>query len=260
VSTRDELLEAALRYRSAGWPVFRCQPGKKIPVDGSAGFKDATTDLAKIRAWWRSDPYNVAIPTGTATADVLDVDVKPDGSGWAAFSRLKRSGLLAGARAMVRTRSGGLHVYFAGTDQPCGRLPRHHLDFKASGGYVLVSPSFVDADDKGPAGAYELLDHRPGGGARLDWEAVRQLLEPRRSIRQRRPDSADSARLVEWVARQNKPGDRHDPLKWAAFRLLEAGQLDDAVAADLVSASVAAGHDEADARRTVQSIRRKAER
>lgn len=102
MSTRDELLKAALRYRSAGWPVFRCQPGKKIPVDGSAGFKDATTDLAKIRAWWRSDPYNVAIPTGTATADVLDVDVKPDGSGWAAFSRLKRSGLLAGARAMVR--------------------------------------------------------------------------------------------------------------------------------------------------------------
>ena len=60
-----------------------------------------------------------------------------------AFHRLKRAGLLAGASAMVRTRSGGLHVYYAGTAQSCGSLTRHHLDFKAAGGYVLAPPSRV---------------------------------------------------------------------------------------------------------------------
>ena len=49
--------------------------------------------------------------------DVLDVDIKPDGSGFAAFNRVKRAGLLTGASGLVRTRSGGLHVYFAGTAQ-----------------------------------------------------------------------------------------------------------------------------------------------
>ena len=179
-----EMLRAALRYADADWPVFRCQPGQKIPFEGSAGFKDATTDPAVIRSWWARWPTaNVAVPTGAPTGDVLDVDVKPSGSGWAAFNRLKRAGLLSGARAMVRTRSGGLHLYFAGTGQPCGRLPAHHLDFKAAGGYVLVPPSFVEADANGPAGAYELLDHRPGEGARLDWATVRRFLDPPRPQR-----------------------------------------------------------------------------
>ena len=46
---------------------------------------------------------NVAIATGAPGPDVLDVDVKPDGSGFAAFNRLKQAGLLTGARALVRT-------------------------------------------------------------------------------------------------------------------------------------------------------------
>jgi hypothetical protein len=41
-------------------------------------------------------------------------------------------------------------------------------------------------------------------------------------------------------------------------RLLEEGQLDDTVAAELVGASVSAGHDERDAWSCVRSIQRKA--
>jgi hypothetical protein len=119
------------------------------------GFKDATTDPAVIRAWWaRCADLNVAIATGAPGPDVLDVDVHQDGAGWPAFDRLKRAGMLAGARALVRTPSGGLHVHFAGTGQDCGRLPRHHLNFKAAGGYVLAPPSVVYGKP------YELLDHR----------------------------------------------------------------------------------------------------
>jgi hypothetical protein len=38
---------------------------------------------------------------------------------------------------------GGMHAYFAGSDQHCGRLPSHHLDFRATGGYILAPPSQV---------------------------------------------------------------------------------------------------------------------
>jgi hypothetical protein len=256
---REELLAAALSYaEDDGWPVFPCHVGRKDPITPH-GLKDATTDRRRILTWWRDQPFNIAKATGVPASDVLDVDIRETGSGWPAFNRLKRAGLLTGARALAETRSGGLHVHFAGTDQQCGRLRDHHLDFKSLGGYVLLPPSWVDADDNGPAGSYRWLDRRPGT-ATLDWAAVRRLLEPPRPRRQAAREDGDGSitRLIEWVARQNRSGDRHDPLAWAAFRLLEQGQLDDTVAADLVSASVRAGHDERDAWSCVRSIQRKA--
>jgi Bifunctional DNA primase/polymerase, N-terminal len=246
-------LRTALSYAEAGQPVFWCKPGSKQPAT-SRGFKDATTDLERITRMWTACPdLNPAIPTGEPGPDVLDVDVRDGGNGFAALGRLKRAGLLTGARALIRTPSGGLHIHFAGTDQQCGRLPRQYLDFKSRGGYVLVPPSVVC--DK----PYELLDHR-GGDGRLYWGSVRRLLEPATPHQRARREDTDGsvARLVQWVARQNQPGDRHDPLKWAAFRLLEAGQLDDTAAAELVGASVRAGHAERDAWACVQSIQRKA--
>src|ERR1035441_10146666 len=121
----DEPLNAALRYAVAGWPVFPCKPGLKEPATPH-GFKDATTDPGQIRRWWTRGPaFNVAVATGAPGPDALDVDVHPGGSGFEAFNRLKRAGLLTGAKAIIRTPSGGLHVYFDGTGQANGRLPRH---------------------------------------------------------------------------------------------------------------------------------------
>ena len=105
---------------------------------------------------------------------MLDVDVKPEGNGFSALNQLKRAGIVAGAAALVRTRSGGLHLYFAGTDQGCHALPRHYLDFKARGGYVLAPPSASTASRT------RLLDHRPGTAA-LDWQKVIAVLDPPRS-------------------------------------------------------------------------------
>jgi len=178
------LLGQALTYAATGWPVFPCRPDvdvcpvpERCPCKAPAtpnGFKDATTDPAVIRAWWARLPdANVAIATGTPGPDVLDVDVKPSGSGFAALNELKRAGLLTGASALVRTRSGGLHVYYAGTSQRGGALPRHHLDFKAAGGYVIAPPSKVHGKP------YELIDHRPGT-AILDWPTAKRLLDPPR--------------------------------------------------------------------------------
>ncbi len=237
----------ALAYALGGWPVFPCKPGSKEP-DTAHGFHDATTDPGVIRAWWRARPdRNVAIATGAPGPDVLDVDTGPAGSGWAAFGRLKRAGLLTGASALVRTRSGGLHVYFTGTGQPCGRLPRHFVDFKAAGGYVLAPPSFVAADGK-PAGTYELLEQRDGTG-QLDWEAARRLLGPPRPAAPR-PRRGDAGGLAAWVAALPE-GNRNGGLYWAACRAIERG----GDPGRLVTASELP---EAEARRTVASAVRKA--
>jgi hypothetical protein len=172
----------ALACVGAGWPVFPCRPDAdpcptpdrcqcKAPITVN-GFKYATTDPEQISGWWRRWPdANLAIATGAPGPDVLDVDVKPAGSGYEALKKLQRRGLLTGASRLVRTRSGGLHVYYAGTGQRGGALPRQHLDFKAADGYVLAPPSRVHGKP------YELLDHRHGAAA-LDWAAVKRLLDP----------------------------------------------------------------------------------
>ena len=243
-------LTAALAYAAAGWPVHPCRPDSKEP-DTPHGFKDATTDEQRIRAWWSAVPdRNPAIATGAPGPDVLDVDVKPDGDGWAAFNRLKQAGLLSGARALVRTRSGGLYLYLAGTGQPCGRLVRHHLDFKACGGYVLAPPSIVGRR------SYEVLDHRPGGSARLDWTAVRRLLEPCAAVRSRPAPSGNVSALAAWVGRLGE-GNRNSGLFWAACRAAEAGYGEDALG-DLADAAIRAGLPEAEAWRTIGSAARKA--
>ena len=140
----DDTLRQALAYAARGWPVFPCQPGQKIPAT-THGYRDATTDPDQITAWFARRPdYNLAIATGAPGPDVLDVDQHgPAGNGFAALVRLRARRAADGAAAYVRTPSGGLHAYFAGSHQRNGHLPAHHLDFRAAGGYVLAPPSAV---------------------------------------------------------------------------------------------------------------------
>jgi len=252
---RDPILAAALRYEQANWPVFPCMPGEQVPATRH-GFLDATTDPDKIAWWWRRDPErNVAIATGLPGPDVLDVDVRADGNGFAALGRLRRERLLDGAGAYVRTPSGGLHAYFTGSEQGNGRLPAHHLDFRALGGYIVAPPSQVHGK------RYELISHREGrldqGQGGLDWAVVTRLLDPQpeRSF-PRVGQPADATRLAGWVARLAE-GNRNDGLFWAASRALDSGLTD---LGELAAAARKTGLDEREIARTLASAQRRADR
>lgn len=250
----DGMLRAALAYARLGWPVFPCQPGEKVPATAH-GFLDAGTDPGQITAWWSRVPdRNVAIATGAPGPDVLDVDVRPAGSGFAAFNMLKRAGLIGVPGAVVLTPSSGMHVYYRGSAQRSGHVTARQLDFRARGGYVLAPPSVV-------AGRPYLLVSRPGGDCVLDWASARELLDPRPLPR---PLAAGQARadwhpehLVAWVAGQPE-GNRNNGLFWAASRAIEAGRPD--ALAELARAAQAAGLSAVEANRTVRSAARHAAR
>jgi Bifunctional DNA primase/polymerase, N-terminal len=102
-----------------------------------------------IRAWWEQWPTaNVAIATESDSVDVLDVDVKPGGTGYPALERLRQVGLLRDGCARVRTRSGGLHLYFRPNGQGNSTLPGHYLDLRGIGPLVPQDGS----DERSPAG------------------------------------------------------------------------------------------------------------
>ncbi len=236
--------------------MFPCRPGRKEP-DTPHSFKDATTDPERINAWWTTMPgRNVAIATGAPGPDVLDVDVRPGGSGYQALHRLSRAGLLDIPVAAVATPSGGMHLYYLGTGQASGRLPACHLDFKATGGYVLAPPSAVGGKP------YRPIRHQPGrtdttAGRPLDWAAAAAFLQPPQPSPQtaRPPGRADAERLAAWVARLRE-GNRNAGLFWAACRAAEAGSPDALNA--LAEAAQTAGLPAQEITRTIASARRAA--
>jgi len=235
-----ELASWAIWYTRSGIPVFPCVAGGKRPVP-LHGYKDASSAEELARTIWNGRTfYNIAAPTGRFTFDVLDVDVRDGGAGWAAFGRLKGAGLLSGAHRAVCTPSGGLHLYFAGTDQRCSSLKGLFIDLEASGGYVLIPPSEVGGL------RYTVVADRPPTGAVLDWTACTRLLSPPRPPKpadqySRGPGCADH--LPGWL--QDQPvGNRNRGLFWAACCALEAG--DEGVLAELgaVARSAEFGKDE----------------
>jgi len=163
-----ETLRQALAYARSGWPVFPCQPGAKIPATAH-GFRDATTDPVQITSrFGRGFGWNLAIATGAPGPDVLDIDQHgPAGNGYPAFARLQQAGLVTGAAAYVRTPAGGMHAYFAGSDQHNGHLARHHVDFRSHGGYIVGAASHVDGRPyqviKTPAATAAWTGTRPPG-------------------------------------------------------------------------------------------------
>jgi Bifunctional DNA primase/polymerase, N-terminal len=250
----ETALELALTYARRGWPVFPCRPGRKEP-DTPHGFKDATTDPELITAWWTSVPgRNVAIATGAPGPDVLDVDVRPSGSGYLALCRLGQAGLLEVQVAAVATPSGGMHLYYPGTEQAGGRMPDCHLDFKASGGYVLAPPSAVGGRP------YWRIQYQPGSmgetvAGRLEWAAAVAFLQPRQPRLQpaQPPCDADTGRLAAWVARLPE-GNRNAGLFWAACRAAESGSP--AALDALAEAAQTAGLPAQEIARTIASARR----
>jgi len=207
----------------------------------------------QITAWFGRRPdYNLAIATGFPGPDVLDVDKHgPADDGFAALIWLRDARLLDGVAAYIGTPSGGLHAYFTGTHQRNGHLPAHHLDFLATGGYVLAPPSTVGGKP------YRIL-WEPGGRGDLNWDTVTRLLQPEpRHQRPRQPQAAsrDLSGLARWVATRPE-GNRNAGLFWAANRALETDPGADL--SQLADAARQAGLPDAEITRTLDSARRTA--
>jgi hypothetical protein len=102
------------------------------------GVKEATTNRARVLAWWTRHPQaNIGLATGHRF-DVLDVD-GPEGE--YAIRALAATHGWQSSGPLVRT-GGGWHFYLAptglGNASPAGLA---HVDWRGRGGYVVAPPS-----------------------------------------------------------------------------------------------------------------------
>lgn len=147
--------QVAASWARAGFPVFPCGPDKR-PLTPH-GFKDATTDLEAVAAFWQAFPQAlVGLPTGAASGlFVVDLDIDKDTGEAVGEASLAALGLshLIGDVPTVATPSGGRHLYFrdCGLGNTAGKLGRK-IDTRGTGGYVIAPGSVL------AAGAYVLLN------------------------------------------------------------------------------------------------------
>ncbi|TFC03370.1 bifunctional DNA primase/polymerase [Cryobacterium sp. MDB2-33-2] len=253
--------DAALAFAEVGIPIFPCARNGKRPLT-AAGFHDSSCDFDQVRAWWERWPgANIGMPTGSRSGiDVVDIDVTSTDSGFAAFERASVAGLVDGELARVRTPSGGMHVYFPASEarpQHCWQAAAAHIDFRGTGGYVVVPPSTLSTDKERTS--YRLCSLSAADATAVDAVALRTLVDPRATRTTSRPaptTTPEPSRLALWVSKLQE-GERNRGLFWAACRLTEAGFVPAAVEAALAPAAQTAGLPEWEIAATVNSASRK---
>lgn len=175
----EQLLAHALTYAARGWPVVplywptstapqvRCACGSsscrvgKHPIGGLVphGLKDASTDAARVLAWWKAAPQaNVGIVLGEA-AGMFALDIDPRHGGDCTLAEMKTAELPDTLRAF--TGGGGEHLLFAwpGRRVACsaGALGPG-VDVKGDGGYIVAPPSLHAS---GRRYVWDLVDAAP---------------------------------------------------------------------------------------------------
>ncbi len=249
-----DLRTHALALASHGWAVLPLR-GKAPLLKGGRGVLDATSHPETVDRWWTGHPDANIGARVPALAVVVDVDPRAGGAD-AMTSLIRRYGALPATLTVVSGRGdGGRHYYFR---RPPGELSSTRLgagiDLKTSSGYVVMPPS-IHPDSGRP---YVMQDGPRRPVAMPEWLA--ELLRPPARIAAPPVLSAGAAAgvgaLAGWVSRLEQ-GRRNHGLFWAACRALERA-VGEAALEQLVSAAVAAGLSEVEARRTVASARRRA--
>jgi hypothetical protein len=142
--------ETALDYCELGLAVVPV--GKDCKPITAHGWKDASTDRARIHALWAVRPFaNVAMATGTPSGVfVLDVDAKNGKDGFATLAALEALHGPVPRTWRSRTPSGGAHFLFVhpnGTtlrnrvNLPVDGFSSSGLDVRATGGLAVLPPS-----------------------------------------------------------------------------------------------------------------------
>lgn len=161
------IVDHALDYAARGIPVFPCnptatKPKAKTPLTPS-GFKDASIDPEKIRAWWERWPTALIGAAMGPAAGVFavdpDVPKEPgDVDGLATWNALLKENGGAIHTHAHETPSGGRHFLFAYPERARitnreGALKGTGINVRGDGGYVVMAPSRM-ADGR----EYRLVD------------------------------------------------------------------------------------------------------
>ena len=140
---------AARGLAQRGVPVFPCRVGAKEPATPH-GYKDETTDLTQIDAWWDEQDYNIGVrPWGLPGGGVaIDCDTYKEGG-------VSQPILdMLGETRTHQSPRGGFQKFFIAGEQYSNAGLAVNVDVRGANGYVLWPPSVVNGVE------YKVIDGR----------------------------------------------------------------------------------------------------
>jgi Bifunctional DNA primase/polymerase, N-terminal len=187
------------------------------------GLKEATTNRARVLAWWTRHPQaNIGLATGYRF-DVLDVDGP---AGEHAIRQLAVEHGLQSSGPLVRTGGGGWHFYLA----PTGLGNAHprdleQVDWRGRGGYVVAPPSRHANGQAYQWAAGRDVDTPPGHVPAVLWERLQPATPSAQPVR----SSSQPSRTARGTAMRGRPWPRSRQLWESArnlYNLVATGALD----------------------------------
>lgn len=157
----ENMLNYAKKYADKGLKVFPLTPLSKIPIKGTNGSKEATTDVSQIEKWWEVTPQaNIGLVTDKFL--VIDVDVHDkDANGYESLEVLENTFEPLPDTLKVKTANGGLHIYLMkpkGIELPQKVAILKGIDIKAHpNNYIVAPPSKVRRTDN-TIGDYQVIN------------------------------------------------------------------------------------------------------
>lgn len=132
-------LETALQWRALGIACIPTLAGSKRPALAWKRYQSEMPTVQKLKAWFGSGGYGLAVVTGWRGLAVVDWDKPAKMRAWVVSPLFPLSIQAAAATYKVRTRK-GYHLYFF-VAEPTHCWRGDGVDIKANGGYVLAPPT-----------------------------------------------------------------------------------------------------------------------
>lgn len=161
-SNLTDKVNTTLAYGRAGFKIFPIREGTKDqPLIRQWGQR-ASSDAAKITAWWMTvhPRANIGLACMASGICVVDSDMKPGGNGEDTLGYLAEvEGKILSPTRAVRTPSGGIHRFYRGALATSVQRIGPHVDTRGTGGtdggYVVLPPSRTEV------GIYEWINDLP---------------------------------------------------------------------------------------------------
>lgn len=158
-----------ISWASQGYAIYPLVANTKTPLKGSHGYKDASSDIAKVAEWLADNQgINVGMSLQPSHLLVVDVDRHTDASGKtmpsgvASIKDLARSGKVLPANTYIeQTPANGFHYFFKYQGDALPQREALYPGVDVLTRAVMISPSSIGEGQYRPIGCDNLADAKP---------------------------------------------------------------------------------------------------
>lgn len=240
----NNTLNTALILAKCGMKVYPLSAGSKVPVQGSHGEHDATSDPSTIKEWFDYNPnFNLAINLQASTLAVIDLDNHDNTTNgvqnYSKYIRNHGSSYVDSLKTYTEiTPRNGLHIFYK-LNQDLGNKDIQLMPgVELLTGKTIIAPSFINEFNKGyraeyqgfPTLSYDKVQPLPDWIVDLAKEAQQRTTKPAAVYENYQPGQKRwTGRLLDELVHGAPKGDRNNYLTQLTGKMFRVGADSDSI-------------------------------